>query len=282
MGEDKLETTDPSADATNAAISSGDDAERAIAERVAEAMRIKNPESDSAQTQTAPTDGGSKSNVSQEKVSTSVANPEEDALKLIEASTGRKFANADEARKYLSNLNSLVGDQAVAKAREAAKAYDTMLERFAGETGKSVEEVKKYFADELIKGPAAKPEPKVEAVNDKKLDKVSSEVQQLREQLQAQELLSKYPTAKEVMEDIAILARQKGVSQLEAFEGSPFKTYIEAKSREESAKSPVVTSSSRIGVDPGKVKEKVAKVMTRGSEEDKVDLVKQFAERVGL
>jgi hypothetical protein len=283
MGEDKPELTDPSAQAAESAINTGSADEAAIAERVAEAMRIKTDSTSAQETAVASkTDGGSKSDVSQTKVSSPGANPEEDALKLIEASTGRKFADANEARKYLSNLNSLVGDQAVAKDREAAKLYSQVVERFAGESGKSVDEVKRFFAEELVKSAQQKPESKVDAKDSKEFQRVDGEVEKLRDQLQRMELLSKYPAATKVQEDVAILARQKGISQLEAFEASPLKEYTETKAREESAKSPVVTSSNKVGPDPSKVKEKIANVVRRGSEEDMMALVKEFGDRVGL
>jgi len=283
MGEDKPELTDPSAQAAQTAIDSGSSNEQLVAERVAEAIKSQQaPVSTPAQETTvaSSTDGGSKSDVQSGKVSSSV-DPDQGVLKLIGDTVGRTFASREEAQKFLTNLNSLVGDQAVAKTREEAKAYEALVTRFAGESGKSVEEVKRFFADELIKGSQQKPETKV-VVDDTKIDKVSSEVEQLRAELQKQQLLSKYPAASEIQEEISILARQKGVSQLEAFEASPFKSYIETKVKEESAKSPVVTSSSKVSPDLNKVKDAVAKVKSLGREEDMINLVKQFGDRVGL
>jgi len=282
MGEDKPELTDPSAQAAQDAIDTGSADEQLVAERVAEAIRAqKAPESAPAQeTTVASTDGGSKTDVSLTKVSSSA--PSDDGLlKLIGDSVSRTFATREEAQKFLTNLNSLVGDQAVAKTREEAKAYEALVQRFAGESGKSVEEVKRFFADELIKGSQQKTETKP-IVDNTKIEKVSSEVEELRSELQKQQLLGKYPAAAEIQEEIAILARQKGISQLAAFEGSPFKSYIETKVKEESAKSPVVTSSSKVSPDLNKVKAMADKVKAHGREEDMIDLVKQFAGRVGL
>lgn len=283
MGENQPNLTDPSAAAVESVVNPDNSQEQLIAERVAVAMQVKNPESAAAQDAnkvSSQSDGGSSSEVKSEKVSSS-ANPDDGLLKLLADTTGRTFTSREDAQKYLANLNSLVGDQAIAKNREAARAYESLTAKFAEQSGKSIEDIKQALADAIISG-AQKPEPKVEPKDNKEIDRVSSEVEKLREQIQRNELVAKYPGAAEVQDDVAILARQKGVSQLEAFEASPFKSYIEAKAREESAKSPVVTSSSKIGIDASKVKEKVARVLSRGNEEDKVELVKQFGERLGL
>jgi len=282
MDENKPELTDPSATAANEAVNPDNSHEQLVAERVAEAMKGKNPDS-SANEKATSSDGGSTSDVQSEKVSSQASNPEKDALQLIEASTGRKFANADEAKKYLTNLNSLVGDQAIAKARDAARQYETLAAKLAEHNGKPVEEVKRLLADELIGNLTAQSEPKAETKGDsKEYTRMNTEVEKLRGKLERQELLAKYPFAAEVQEDIQILANQKGISQLEAFEASTIKSLLETKVKEDSAKSPVVTSSNKVSIDTSKVKEKVARVVARGTEDGRIELVKQFASRVGL
>lgn len=285
MGIDKPNQTDPSAIAESFEVQNalGD----TIAERVADAISAQNPqkhESETVQT----SGGGSGSDVAPSADSSSSVtdtNPNAEVLKLAEASTGRKFASADEFQKYLTNLNSLVGDQSVAKAREAAKAYDALVTKLAEQSGKSVEETKKFWADELIQATFPKQEPKRDAksaTQDSTVDAFRSELDQVKHELQQQQLLSKYPFAAEVKEEIAILARQKGITEMEAFENSPFKSLLEARQKEEAGKSPVVTSSNRIGFDQKNIAEKAAKVVSRGTEEDKMDLVKQFGKSVGL
>lgn len=275
--EDKPNQTNPADDQTPTEVTPTK--EQVIAERVADAMSVK-----TAQTP-APDNGGSGSDVTGHKDSSSeqVTDPKSEVLKLIEASTGRKFASADEASKYLVNLNSLVGDQAVAKAREEAKLFEGLLGKLSAQTGKPLEETRKLVADTLIEAVTTKPEAKpVVEPKSPEVDKLRSDVEKLTGEMQASQLLGKYPFAAEVKDEIAILAKQKGISQIEAFEQSPFKALLEAKAKEESGKSPVVTPNNRIGVDQKRVTERAAKVLAGGGEDDKVELVKQFGKVVGL
>src|SRR3990167_8595788 len=113
-----------------------------------------------------PPQGGTGSDVTPGKDSSGGTDPAMEVLKLVEASTGRKFDNVDDAKKYLTNLNSLVGDQAVAKTREEAKLFSTFIDKWAQSQGQSAEEAKRYWADQLIgkattPAPAAVPTPKV-------------------------------------------------------------------------------------------------------------------------
>lgn len=65
------------------------------------------------------------------KVETRQTPPE---LAVIEEATGRKFESTEEAKKYLTNLNSLVGDQTTSKQRKA-------LEKLASQAGLSTDEL---------------------------------------------------------------------------------------------------------------------------------------------
>lgn len=65
------------------------------------------------------------------KVETRQTPPE---LSVIEKATGRKFESVEEAEKFLTNLNSLVGEQTTSKQRKA-------LEKLASQAGLSTEEL---------------------------------------------------------------------------------------------------------------------------------------------
>ena len=250
-----------------------------IKERVAEAVQQYKPKETQDPAKAAPEKGGTGSDVSTQKDSSSATDPNKEVLTLVEGVLGRKFDSVDDVKKTLSNLNSLVGDQTVAKARESAKLYDSFVNKWAESEGKTVEEANKFWADTLT-APAVKPvatkktdrpEPPVE---DTRFEKNNAEIDDLKARLDRSDLLAKYPYAVEVQEEIAIVAKQKGISQLEAFEKSPFKPLVEAKAKEESRKSPVVTSSNRIGFDQKKVQDLGAKVLKTGNEDDKIALVK--------
>jgi len=252
-----------------------------IKERVAEAIALQKPTEPQEPPEEEPVKVGSGSDVSTQKDSSSTTDPNKEVLSLVEGALGRKFDNIDDVKKTLANLKSLVGDQAIAKTREDAKLYDSFVTKWASSEGKTVEEAKKFWADTLtgkapakVEAPVKKsdqPEPPVE---DKRIDKNSAEVEELKSRLDRSDLLAKYPYAVEVQEEVAIVAKQKGISQLEAFEKSPLKSLAEAKAKEESKKSPVVTSSNRIGFDQKKVQDLGAKILKSGKEEDKIALVK--------
>lgn len=254
-----------------------------IKERVAEAIELQKPTESSQETSKKEETEkvGSGSDVSTQKDSSSATDPNKEVLSLVEGVLGRKFDSVEDVKKTLSNLNSLVGDRAIAKTREDAKLYESFVTRWASSEGKTVEEAKKFWADTLTGKTPVKTEVPIKksnqsesSVEDKRIDKNSAEVEELRSRLDRSDLLAKYPYAVEVQEEVAIVAKQKGISQIEAFEKSPLKSLAEAKAKEESKKSPVVTSSNRIGFDQKKVQDLGAKILKSGKEEDKIALVK--------
>lgn len=252
-----------------------------IKERVAEAIQAQKPAPQEAPKE-ATNQGGSGSEVTSKKDS-SATDPNAEVLKFVEGFSGRKFESLDEAAKFAKNLNSLVGDNALAKVREDAKVFNSLAEKFATSEGKPLEEAKKLLVETLVSKATAEPakptktEPPV--VEDKRVDKTASEVEELKARLNRADLLKKYPYAELVQDEISVIAKAKGISDVEAFESSPLKTLAEAKAKEESRKSPVVTSSNRIGYDKQRVQDLGAKVLKSGSEEDKIALVKEYLGR---
>jgi hypothetical protein len=226
--------------------------------------------------------GGPESNVSNQKDSsqTPVANPNAEALKLVEASTGRKFDDIDAAKKYLSNLNSLVGDQSVADAREKSKLFDLFVGKWAESSGETVDKAKQFWADQLIAKPVTQPSPRTETKVDtqtpREMEELKAQVNKLDAARQQSDLLAKYPFAAEVKDEVAIIAKEKGISQLEAFEQSPLKALSETKSKEDSQKSPVVTPSNKINFDQKKVQELGARVLSqKATDADRQALVQE-------
>lgn len=211
-----------------------------------------------------PATGGSSDVASQEAAST-IEDATSSALKLIEASTGRKFATAEEAQKYLSNLNKLVGDQSVAKGREAAN----LIDKWAQQNGKTHEEARQYLADVLINSQVNEPQKPVQsAVVKPTEDKtVSDRLAKLEDANQRLTLEKKYPEAQEVIEEVALIAKAKGVPYVEAYEQSPFKTLLALKKEEEAKKSPIVTPSNRVNMDTKVVTELGKKILSGNSSE---------------
>ncbi len=227
------------------------------------------------------------------------SNSEEDAkagvdaaLALINASTGREFPTLEEARKHIQNLNKLVGDQEVAKARDAQKALDDLVSKY----GKSPKDLDKVLADTLLEAVSevtkepdkVDPEvkPKVEPVKEdlEKEEKkdvtkfdvsILTRLEKLEHAEQVQSLKEKYPTALAIVDEIATIARSKEISYVEAFENSPLKSLVELKQKEDAQKNPVVTPSNRANIDYQKAQDLGRKALSgRATEEEKEELVK--------
>jgi len=219
--------------------------------------------------------GGTKDVATQESSSKDNVNADSVALSLIETSTGRKFNNIGEAEKFLTNLNSLVGDQNIAKAREAQEVLTNLSKKF-GKT--DVKELETYFTNLVL-----------EQIQEKTVEKTQAEpakvgtdpefltrLEQLEHSNQLLALEKKYPDASEVSNEVALIAKAKGVSYIEAFESSPLKNLIELKAKEESAKNPIVTPSNRVTADYKKVQELAGKAKSgSASEAEKLELTKQ-------
>ncbi|MEK7111855.1 MAG: hypothetical protein AAB875_00860, partial [Patescibacteria group bacterium] len=117
--QDKPVQTDPSVPQT----SPEDTVRENVANVIKDQGSIENPIA-AALKQTGTDQGGKKADVSSDNSSSQTnANPDGALLKFMEDSTGRKFDNVGEAQKFVKNLNSFVGDQEIAKAREGAKLY---------------------------------------------------------------------------------------------------------------------------------------------------------------
>lgn len=72
---------------------------------------------------------------------------QEDALALLKEVAKRDFKSKEEAKKYLENLNRLVGDQTIAQQRRRAELADVLLQRIAAENSMSLQEAESYLAN---------------------------------------------------------------------------------------------------------------------------------------
>lgn len=204
-------------------------------------------------------------------------------LKQLEASAGRKFESAEDFVKHYANLYGRYGDQEVAKALRAADTLQSLEKKF----GKSIDEIEKLVSSpaqvpnqvpvEQPK-PQAKPVDVVEAKPNKSVsDDVVERLTKLEHETQLGLLEKKYPDAAFVAAEIAVIAKEKGISYVKAFEESSLKQLVELKSKEESKRSPVVTPSNRTNVDYKNLEQLGLKVMTgKAKEADQVAFAKEF------
>ena len=252
--------------------------EQVIHERVTEALQANEdktnliPQGDKEGKADVTTQGGS-SNSDDTEIA---------ALKVIEASTGRKFESIEDFNKHYAGLNSLVGDQEVTKARKALETIQKWEKQF----GKPTPELEKVLADIVIstKAPDQKVEEKTQleirpqSVVSKTDNELTQRLEKLEYATQLNELERKHPEAIFMTDVISAVAKDKNVSLIEAFEGDArLKQLVDLKIKEESQRSPVVAPSNRTKLDTKKVERLGQKILTHRASEKEME---QFVQEV--
>lgn len=277
--ENKPETvTDPSPTPTTSN-------EQVIQERMAEGRQ----EMAGVSNLVPPSQTGGSTDVSTQGGSSIVGNTEADVLKIIEASTGRKFASVEEFKKNYTNLNSLVGDQSIAEVRKTAE----ILKGWETKFGKAAPELEKALTDLAIatvqtEQPKAQPvvekSQSTEVKTEVKIDpEFASRLDKLEHESQVSSLKEKYPAAASLVKEISAIAKDQNISYIEAFENSPLKSLVELKQKDESQKSPVVTPSNRTNTDFKKLENLGMKIISgKASQSDQVELTREFLKSRGI
>ena len=188
----------------------------------------------------------------------------------------REYASIDDAKKHLSNLKGLVGDQEVAKVRKLAVKYNELVTGWAKKNNVTNEEAEKFLANQFVSSSSQDSEESKDTKVASKRDTGVSEdkVSKLEDEVNRLNLLMVYPEAKDYQEEISILAKAREIPWTQAYEQSPFKEAAERKAKEDSQRSPVVTPKSRSGFDSRKVEALGKKLLSyRGNESDAQELV---------
>ncbi len=290
--------TDPSVDTASEENSTTDvetSPEEQLGDHITKAYQDgKQEKEDLFQEVAEDTKGGSDSDVIPNDDSKGT-DPNAEVLAFIETSTGRKFENVDDAKKYLSNLNSLVGDQEVAEFRKDSQLLNKLAEEYSTQKGIDPQKAKDELLDAIVKKNAPKEQPKEEPKKEapkgtsladlvKDLDfadkssvgDLKKKIEALEHNDQVDQLLRKYPLAESVVEMVALMAKQKSTPYVEAFEKSDLKELIEIKAKEEENKPQVIPPSNRRGFDKQKAVELAKRVRTQHKPKDKVALTKAF------
>ena len=198
----------------------------------------------------------------------------------IEATLGRKFATKEEAIKTLQGLNSLVGDQAIARYRADSENYSKVKSQVAAQYGWTPEYTDLYLQGK-VPGAAA-PEVNKTSMDETKDPVARNEVAQLKAQLQQEQLTKKYPDAEAIIDVIKAVSQTKGISLLEAYETSGLKDMGAAS---KPSPSTVASPTGRVTVGSGnedlaKLAEYRKSVLTgKTNEQPYVDVLKN---RLGL
>ena len=201
----------------------------------------------------------------------------DEVLSFLNGVLKREFKTRDEAQKSIDNLNSMVGDNAVAELRTKAAdadAFAKVISAYAKSEGLTIDEARK----ELITGASTPTMEEIKpvetsvpapAVDTKQAEKVDM----LYSRLQEKDLLEAYPEAKHVLDEVKAMAKLTGKEMKEYFEGSALKTAALAAKEKELKDNPSPNSNSRQGADLSSVQDLVATVSKGGTEGDRVALV---------
>lgn len=202
----------------------------------------------------------------------------DEVLSFLNGVLKRDFKTREEAQKSIDNLNSMVGDNAVAELRTKAAdadAFNKVIQAYAKSEGITIEEAKK----ELITGSSTptmeeiKPVENTPAAAPAADTKQNERVDMLYARMQEKDLLEAYPEAKHVLDEVKAMAKLTGKEMKEYFEGSALKTAAIAASEKEKKDNPSPNSNGRQGADLSSVQDLVATVSKGGTENDRVALV---------
>lgn len=147
--------------------------------------------------------------------------PKQDELSLLERATGRKFSDLAQAEQYLRNLNSLVGDNAVANARKKAEFADAVVSQYATEKGLSYDEAEEELR--TIVSPKTR-----RAVSTSDQPKVDPRTEALEREI----FLMKTPEANPFIDKVSRYAKAENMSLSDAYK-ELYGDVIKTKAREE-------------------------------------------------
>jgi len=137
------------------------------------------------------------------------------SLAAIKELTGRDFASLEEAKKHYQGLNSLVGDNAVAEARERAKKLDGLARKIAQENSWSVEAAYAFIDKVNAEGGGAAG---VGSPDKTSFDPKQAETDARIRRMERELFLAKRPEAQAVMAQLDEYASATGKPLAEAFE----------------------------------------------------------------
>jgi hypothetical protein len=297
-----LEETPEAPEQEQVEIQLPDNARKGVEERVSEAIAKQKAPDEPVEAQpqqesslaSKPSENGPVADVSQ-KGDSSPTDPNKEVLEKMGEITGRKYGSIEDALSHVDNLNRFVGDNEIADLRKDSKVFKQFVGALAQEEGVTPEEALVAINNvlnetEKITAPTAQPQEEIapQDLLSKKIEKMEpartpdkellSRIERVEDATQREALRRLYPGSQEYEDDIAALAKQRGISYVEAYEKT-FKDLVDAKKTEESRKTPVVKPSNTVGFDQKKAQKLASKVLQGNSVDDKEKLV---AEVLGL
>lgn len=203
----------------------------------------------------------------------------DEVLSFLSQTLKREFKTREDAQKSLDNLNSLVGDNAVAELRAKAAdadAFQQVIKAYAASEGITVEEARKELITGSNTAPMIEEKPVVPQAPASQPDAaLAAQVEKMALRLQEKDLLEAYPEAKHVLDEVKTMAKLSGKEMKEFYEGSSLKTAAVAAKEKETKDNPSPNSSSRQGADLAPLTDLVQKVTKGGTELDRISLVEK-------
>lgn len=135
-----------------------------------------------------------------------VADPTEEALKILSSTTGRTYKDLDDAKQHIENLNKFVGNP---NLRENAELFDAVVQQYANEQNISPKDAK-----EQLKGMVSGKKETKENVQ----HEIPSEWKEKLANLERESFLNKNPQAERYVSKIEEYAELKAIPLKDAYE----------------------------------------------------------------
>ena len=211
---------------------------------------------------------------------------EDEVLKVLNETLKRSFTSREEAVKSLTNLNSMVGDNAIAELRKKAEDshnFDAVVKAYAKAESKDEVSARKELLDDIAEFKAAPSQQKV--TSGPTASASDDRVRALELKLQERDLLDAYPEAKSVLKEVKDLAGiYSGQDLKQIYESSNLKdmaikatTYEKEKATK--ASSSVQSNSRQADFADAEMKTLLDAVKARGFDDDKARFVEAYLKK---
>jgi hypothetical protein len=212
-------------------------------------------------------------------------------LKFLNETLKRDFTSLDDAAKTLANLNSMVGDQAIAALRKDSADFSKVVEAYSKSEGVDAARAKELLFAELsefetrIKTDERQTEIPSQP-NSKPMQETDAKFRDLEIRLQERDLKEVYPESGRVMTQLKDLAKVYPEKDLKTiYEASGLKEMAALAHEKEKADAEAATkpnasvppnAAGTVDFNGDKMKTLVQKVQSGGLDQDRIALVTEF------
>lgn len=236
-------------------------------------------------TQTQTTDVKVDTKAAEQAASTQQATTDGDTdavIKFFNEQLKRDFKSLEEVEKTVTNLNSMVGDNAIAELRKKAEDADhfkKVVDAYANSEGLTFDKAKAELLKEVnvISAPTMQ-EQKLETPPSMDGFVKREEFEQIKQSLQEKDLLSAHPEAAHVLNEVKLLAASQNKSFIDVYASSGLKSLAETKSKfdleqKEKETTAVEPNSRTMNLKEEETKQLIDKITKFNVADDKAALV---------